>query len=32
MTVSATSGAGLLADVNLNNLLSATLGADFKMA
>jgi hypothetical protein len=29
MTVSATSGAGLLADVNLNNLLSATLGADF---
>ena len=30
MTVSATSGAGLLADVNLNNLLSATLGADFK--
>jgi hypothetical protein len=29
MTVSATSGAGLVADVNLNNLLSATLGADF---
>jgi hypothetical protein len=29
MTVSATSGAGLLVDVNLNNLLSATLGADF---
>src|SRR5882762_2808364 len=28
-TVSATSGAGLLVDVNLNNLLSATLGADF---
>jgi len=27
---STTSGAGLLADVNLNNLLSATLGADFK--
>jgi len=30
MTVSATNSAGLLADVNLNNLLSATLGADFK--
>jgi hypothetical protein len=30
MTVSATSGAGLLADVNLTNLLSATLGSDFK--
>ncbi len=29
MTVSATSGAGLLVDINLNNLLSATLGADF---
>jgi hypothetical protein len=29
MTVSATSGGGLLADVKLNNLLSATLGADF---
>jgi hypothetical protein len=29
MTVSATSGAALLVDVNLNNLLSATLGADF---
>src|SRR5712671_3373652 len=29
MTVSATSSAGLLVDVNLNNLLSATLGADF---
>jgi hypothetical protein len=28
-TVSPTSGAGLLVDVNLNNLLSATLGADF---
>ncbi len=30
ITVSATSGAGLLADVNLSNLLSATLGSDFK--
>jgi hypothetical protein len=30
MAVSATSSAGLLADVNLNNLLSPTLGADFK--
>jgi hypothetical protein len=30
MKVSATSGAGLLADVNLNNLLSAMLGSDFK--
>jgi len=29
MTVSATSSGGLLVDVNLNNLLSATLGADF---
>src|SRR5712671_2865763 len=29
MTVSATSSAGLLVDVNLNSLLSATLGADF---
>jgi hypothetical protein len=28
-TVSATSGGGLLVDVNLDNLLSATLGADF---
>ena len=29
MTVSPTSSGGLLVDVNLNNLLSATLGADF---
>jgi hypothetical protein len=29
MTLSANTGAGLLVDVNLNNLLSATLGADF---
>jgi hypothetical protein len=29
MAVSATSSAGLLVDVNLNSLLSATLGADF---
>src|SRR5258706_6093169 len=29
MTVSATSSGGLLVDVNLNSLLSATLGADF---
>jgi hypothetical protein len=28
-TLSANTGAGLLVDVNLNNLLSATLGADF---
>ncbi len=30
ITVSKTAGAGLLADVNLNALLSALLGADFK--
>jgi hypothetical protein len=30
MTVSSSNGAGLLVDVNLDNLLSATLGADFK--
>jgi hypothetical protein len=30
ITVSKTAGAGLLADVNLNALLSASLGADFK--
>jgi len=29
LAVSPTTGAGLLVDVNLNNLLSATLGADF---
>ena len=29
-TTSTTAGAGLLVDVNLNNLLSTTLGADFK--
>ena len=31
LMVSATTGAGLLVDVNLENLLSATLGADFKI-
>ena len=30
LTVSSTTGAGLLVDVNLGNLLSSTLGADFK--
>jgi hypothetical protein len=30
LTVSSTTGAGLLVDVNLENLLSSTLGADFK--
>jgi hypothetical protein len=30
LTISANTGAGLLVDVNLDNLLSSTLGADFK--
>ena len=30
LTISANTGAGLLVDLNLDNLLSATLGADFK--